>query len=67
MIMKKFEDYSEEDINFLIDINLRAAIILTKKLLPLLLNSNNPQIIFMSSMAAKSSINGESVYAASKA
>lgn len=67
MIMKKFEDYTEEDINYLLDINLRANIILTKKILPLLLKSTDPQIVFMSSMAAKSSINWESVYAAAKA
>ena len=57
MLMKKFEDYTEDDIDLLINLNLRASIILTKKLLPLLLKSEDPQIIFMSSMAAKSSIN----------
>ena len=66
MIMKRFEDMSDDDINHMLDLNLRAHILLTRKLLPALRASQNPQIIFMSSMAAKSSIAGESVYAATK-
>jgi NADP-dependent 3-hydroxy acid dehydrogenase YdfG len=50
----------------LLDLNLRSHILLTNALLPLLRKSDNPQIVFMSSMAAKSSIAGESVYAATK-
>lgn len=67
MVMKKFGDMTDEDIIRSIDINLRANILITRKLLPLLLKASDPQIIFMSSMAAKSSIIGESVYAATKA
>jgi len=66
MVMKKFEEMSNEDINLLLDLNLRSHILLTNALLPLLRKSESPQIVFMSSMAAKSSIAGESVYAATK-
>lgn len=66
MIMKKFEQMTPEDINHLLDLNLRSHLLLIRQLLPLLEKGNNPQIIFMSSMAAKSSIVGESVYAATK-
>jgi len=66
MVMKKFEQMSGEDINLMLDLNLRSHILLTNALLPLLRKSDKPQIIFMSSMAAKSSIVGESVYAATK-
>lgn len=66
MIMKKFEDMTPDDINHLLNLNLRSHLLLTRQLLPLLVKSENPQIIFMSSMAAKSSIVGESVYAATK-
>ncbi len=66
MVMKKFEDMTADDINLLINLNLNAQLQLTRELLPLLRASDNPQIIFMSSMAAKSSIVGESVYAATK-
>ena len=67
IILKKFSDMSIEEINSQIDLNLKANIILTKELLPLLAKSKNPHIIFMSSMAAKTGIIGESVYAATKA
>ncbi len=65
-VSKKFEDMSAQDINDMLDLNLRSHILLTRELLPLLRKGNRPQIIYMSSMAAKSSIIGESVYAASK-
>jgi NADP-dependent 3-hydroxy acid dehydrogenase YdfG len=63
---KKFENMSDEDINQLIDVNFRAAALITRKTLPLLRKSQTPQIVFMSSAAAKSSIVGESVYSATK-
>lgn len=66
MIMKKLIDMTEQEISYTIDLNLKANILLTHKLLPMLLKAEDPQIIFMSSMAAKSSIIGESVYAATK-
>ena len=66
MIMKRFEQLSEQEIMQMLDLNLRSHILLTHALLPLLRKSSNPQIVFMSSMAAKSSIIGESVYAATK-
>lgn len=66
MIMKKFEQMTTEDINLMLDLNLRSHLLLTRELLPGLRKSDHPQIVFMSSMAAKSSIVGESVYAATK-
>ena len=66
MIMKKFEQMSEEEVNALLDLNLRSHLLLTRALLPGLRSAGHAQIIFMSSMAAKSSLIGESVYAATK-
>ncbi len=66
MTMKQFADLSVDDIDHMLDLNLRSHLLVTRSLLPLLRKSPNPQIIFMSSMAAKSSIVGESVYAATK-
>ncbi len=66
IVLKKFSDMSIEEINSQIDINLKSHILLTKELLPLLMKSKKPHIIFMSSMAAKTGIIGESVYAATK-
>ncbi|MBL8031308.1 MAG: SDR family oxidoreductase, partial [Candidatus Doudnabacteria bacterium] len=67
LVLKKFEDMDEHEINQVLDTNLRAHMLLTKGLLPLLKAAEYPHIVFMSSMAAKSSIVGESVYAATKA
>ncbi len=67
IVLKRFEDMAIDEINSQIDLNLKAHIILTKELLPLLAKSENPHIIFMSSMATKTGIIGESVYAATKA
>lgn len=66
MIMKQFRDMSAADINAMLDLNLRSHMLLTHALLPALHKSDKPQIVFMSSMAAKSSLVGESVYAATK-
>ncbi len=67
MILEKFADFKDEDINTLITLNLHSHLLLTKKLIPMLLKSKNPHIVFMSSMSAKNQIEGESVYAATKA
>jgi NADP-dependent 3-hydroxy acid dehydrogenase YdfG len=66
IVMKKFEQMNTSEINQMLDLNLRAHMLLTHAMLPLLRKSDKPQIIFMSSMAAKSSLVGESVYAATK-
>lgn len=66
MVMKKFEQMTNDDINLMLNLNLRAHVLLTRALLPSLRKSDIPQIVYMSSMAAKSSIVGESVYAATK-
>jgi len=67
IFMKQFVNMNDKEIEQLVDVNLTANILVTKKLLPLLLKSPEPHIVFMSSMAAKSSLVGESVYAATKA
>lgn len=67
MYIEKFSDFPDKDIHTLITLNLHAQLLVTKKLIPLLLKSNDPHIVFMSSMSAKNRIIGESVYAATKA
>lgn len=66
MIMKKFDAMEEADINSMLDVNLRSHMMVTRAMLPFLRAAKRPQIVFMSSMAAKSSLVGESVYAATK-
>lgn len=67
MVIESFENFSDDDLNRLITLNLHSQLLLTKKLIPTLLKSKNPHIVFMSSMSAKNRIIGESVYAATKA
>ena len=67
MFIEKLSNFPDKDINTLITLNLHAQLLVTKKLIPLLLKSEDPHIIFMSSMSAKNRIIGESVYAATKA
>ncbi len=67
MILENFADFKDEDIDKLITLNLHSHLLLTKKLIPVLEKSENPHIVFMSSMSAKNQIEGESVYAATKA
>lgn len=52
MVMKKFEQMTDKDIEIMFNLNLKSHILLTKKLLPLLFKAKNPKIVFMSSMAA---------------
>ncbi len=67
MFIEKFSEFPDKDIHTLITLNLHAQLLVTKKLIPLLLKSVDPHIVFMSSMSAKNRIVGESVYAATKA
>lgn len=67
MVIESLANYPDDEMNRLITLNLHSQLLLTKKLIPLLLKSKNPHIVFMSSMSAKNRIIGESVYAATKA
>lgn len=67
MVINNFSDFSDNDINRLITLNLHSQLLLTKRIIPMLLKSENPHIVFMSSMSAKNRIIGESIYAATKA
>ena len=67
MVIERFSEFPDSEINRLITLNLHAQLLVTKKLVPMLLKSKNPHIVFMSSMSAKNRIIGESVYAATKA
>lgn len=63
---KRFENTTAEEINKILNLNLKAYLILTLKLLPLLKKGKNPIIVNISSCAATANIYGESVYSASK-
>lgn len=66
-LAKKFEKTTRPEINQQIAINLKGMLLLTQGLLPLLKKGKKPQIINISSIAAKASLYGESIYSATKA
>lgn len=63
---KKFEKYSEEEIDEIIKTDFASVVISTKTLIPLLKNSSAPAIINVSSAAGLCAVAGESLYCATK-
>ena len=62
----KFENYSESEIEEIIDTNLMSVIYSVKYLLPILKTSTTPAIINISSSAGNCAVVGESMYCATK-
>lgn len=66
-IMKPFCETTEEDWDFLIDLNLKGQLHVTHAALPHMIASGGGKIVFISSDAARVGSTGEAVYAAAKA
>ncbi len=64
--ISNIEDISEEDIDFVIDTNLKGLILITKYCLPLIKASGNGCIINISSRSGYLAQTGQTVYSASK-
>ena len=62
----KFEKYSDEEINDIVNTNFMSIINSTKILLPLLRKSTTPAIVNISSAAGKCAVVGQSMYCATK-
>jgi short-subunit dehydrogenase len=62
----KLDDYPVEHIDRLLDVNLRAPILLSKALLPGMLDRGRGQLVFISSLAGKASSSSSSLYSATK-
>ena len=62
----KFENYSYEEIDEIINTNLKSCIFSVKELLPILKQSKTPAIINIASAAGLCSVVGESMYCATK-
>jgi uncharacterized protein len=62
----KVDDYSVEEIDRLLDVNLRAPIMLSQALLPGMLQRSSGQLVFISSLAGKASSSSSSLYSATK-
>ncbi len=65
-LQKPFNETSENEIRNIIDTNLVAPILLTKKIFPIFERNKNGLIVNINSFAGKNSGDGESIYCASK-
>lgn len=66
-IRKKTNDYSEEEIDFLFNTNLKSALRMSRQLYPLLKAGVNPSIINISSVAGITHLRTGSIYGMTKA
>ncbi len=64
---RRFETSSDEETAQIIDVNLTAGILLTKRVLPAMLERGRGHVVMIASLAGKVGSPYESVYAASKA
>jgi 2-hydroxycyclohexanecarboxyl-CoA dehydrogenase len=65
--IKPFVDTTEEEWDFLIDLNLKGQLLMTHAVLPHMINASHGKIVFISSDAARVGSTNEAVYAAAKA
>jgi len=66
-IRKKTSDYSEEEIDFLFNTNLKSAIRMSRLFYPLLVKGNDPVIINISSVAGLTHLRTGAIYGMTKA
>ncbi len=66
-IRKKSHEFTDEEIEFLIQTNLKSAFDLSRKLYPFLKNAENPSIVNVSSVAGLTSLKTGAVYGITKA
>ncbi len=62
----RLESFSAEEVDRALDVNLRAPIVLAHALLPAMLERGRGQLVFMSSIAGKTTVPGNPLYHASK-
>jgi short-subunit dehydrogenase len=62
----RLDDYEVDDIDRVLDVNLRAPIVLARLLVPGMVARGSGQLVFISSLSGKSATLGQSLYAATK-
>jgi short-subunit dehydrogenase len=62
----RLETFSLEEVDRVLDVNLRSAIVLTHALLPGMLERQRGQLVFVSSIAGKTTVPGDPLYHATK-
>jgi len=66
-IRKKIHEYSDDEIDLLVETNYRSAIEFSRKLFPLLKNSDQGNVIFISSVAGMDHVRTGAIYGTTKA
>ena len=66
MYQKPFEELGREEVQEMLDVNLRAVILLAQKALPYIKKQENGAIINIASLAGKNPVKNGTVYAATK-
>jgi 3-oxoacyl-[acyl-carrier protein] reductase len=66
MHMKRFPELAQDEIQEMLDVNLRAVMLLTQSALPHIRKSENGAIINIASLAGKNPVKNGTVYAATK-
>lgn len=62
----RVEDYSVQEVDRVLDVNLRAPIVLAQGLLPRMIERHSGQLVFISSLSGKAATPNTSLYNASK-
>jgi len=62
----RLDSFSEEEIDRALDVNLRAPIVMAREIAPRMVQRGGGHIVFMSSLAGKTSTAGSSIYNATK-
>jgi len=62
----RLESFSREEVDRVLDVNLRSAVVLTHALLPGMLERRRGQLVFISSIAGKTTVPGNPLYHATK-
>lgn len=65
-VFKPFEELTEQDWTFVMDVNLKGTTFLAQKLLPLLKRGTTPRLIVITSDVARRTFSGGSLYCMSK-
>ena len=67
VLVKRFEETTEDEYDHIMDTNVRSAFMVTKRVIPQLLENNGGSIVLMSSISALRGFPLEAVYGMSKA
>jgi short-subunit dehydrogenase len=62
----RLEEYSVDEVDRVLDVNLRAPVVLSRLLMPGMVERHGGHLVFVSSLSGKAATSGQSLYAATK-